>query len=700
MIDEEEIIQQEMEEQEPKEPTPDYEELLDEEYKEPKIEYEAIEDKKETEYYKALEKQHKEEEEKLSQEEANKFFEETRKEISQKIINFCYIDKENKVLGINAGAGTGKTITAGVTLQNIDDEIQTIFLGERVEEVKKHKEEIEQYTKKDWKHILGIKQFIDDKNLKSMLDELGKYYINISDLLKKELKKKGYYKQKEYVKNKSWFGQHAHLTTKFIEESFENSNKIKLIVLDENPIKSTFLVKKEITSEDLDKIIENLRDIHNDSIKISSIAEKQLNILIQVCSALKEIIEETNKNKEYRYFEFVSKLNEKINGLSYTEQILQKRSELEVLYRKWQNFIFFQQKNKKCWFKDIFDDLFELIGEAYLYYIKRSDTNFMAHTHYKTSEEKGKIYERKYLVLEYIDWEMIKQKLSMSKVLILDASADEKIYKLLAEKIGKKLEFWSPKIERYDRNILQFTDGNYYKESLSEISTWNRIINLLKVIIENHRTTDPNGTINLVISKELEDNLKKDIIYKNLRIMHFGNIRGLNDAKNDKAMIIIGVNEPPINELRDEVECWSGNKINIERDESKIEGHYYKDELLQKFLEHNRENEIEQIIERLRFYLESKDKICYLISKLNISFPTEKITINEFIRKQLKPLIISKLKKKDYETAELYSELQKEKIKIGTYKEYKEVIKELIRNKVIEPITYGHNKQVLHLRKI
>jgi hypothetical protein len=653
----------------PEPPIPEYEEKL----------FETPEDKEERELEVAVEEEAlKSAEESMRQE----FYEKIREKIRLKVLEFLEEDDEDKMLVVNAPAGTGKSVNTGILCQIFDNEIHTIFLGQRVEQVEKLKEEIEKITNKSWKHIKGIEQFLDEK-LRKNLEEFNKYYVNISELFKEQLEEKGYYEQlKTIKKGESWFGQIAHLNTQFVKDSFRGVNKRKLLVLDENPI-GAFSVKKEVDIEDLWMFMLNLcmlgeYDMNENKIKISEIGEIQLNSLILICKALIKIIEETNKENKFRYLEFVDKLNEEVGGLQEIEHLFELRSELSRLYREHQIDVFIKNPRKELWFKDIFEDLVLLVMVAYKHYVERNDNSFIAHTHYVEVEKSGKRFGRKYLKIEYINWLTLKESLGLSKVIILDASADDNIYKLFAEKVGKKLEIWSPDIPKYERKIIQFTDGFYYKESLKTENTWKRIMGLVKLIIKIFRNNGFEGMINLVITKELKNKLEDEMEeFKNIRIRYFGDIRGLNEMKNDKVLIVVGECEPNVNELRDEVECWflGERKIGLELDKTK-EGKFYKDKWLQTFVEQKREREVEQTIERLRFYLASNGKICFFISKLSISFPTTKVKINEFL---MRVRIVETLKKRGpCFTVELYNNVK------GNYVTFRKCLNEMISEGIIK----------------
>jgi len=633
--------------------------------------------------------QEKEFQEMYEEEEDRRFVENIREEMEDKIIEFIADEEnKNKILLMNTPAGSGRTVTTILTLQIISDlmDVQTVFLGPRIEQIEEAKRKAESFTEKEWDHLKGFEYYHNIRNSICPvripnLKSLEKFYINILDVVIKPHLMKMKQQNKicpyeehtlkkfnEIIKeNKSWFGQHSHLITKFVKETFERSNKqYKCLVLDEKFI-DIFLKVKEVTIDDLEKFVSSLDDLWI-SKNLGYLQKQQLNALVALCYSLRDIVDDTQIDKEYRSYKFIesllTRLSKKIesdfayeyhndspnknfewNIINAMDALSFKRNEKPVLKNVYVKYLqeVFLQPDKSKWFKDIFDELFSIAELAYKFFKRMriyKNINFPAHTHViKKIDEKENITYSKVLRFTRIDWEEVRKRLPNVPIIILDASTSEDIYSLLAEKIGRKLEVFPQKpspIFEYNRNIIQITDGFYYKKSLRISRTWYRLMGLVTKIIDRHRK---DGVISLIIPKEFEEGLKSFLYVKGYKeedfiIKHFGDVRGLNEMENCKVLIIIGDFEPNIDYLRDMVGAWyeGDMEISIRCSDIKENGRQYTDERLQMFVKSVRENELEQDIERQRWFLSGKNKICYLLTKQPISFPTVKMDIDDLKR--------------------------------------------------------------------
>jgi hypothetical protein len=589
--------------------------------------------------------------------------------------------RPDEILLNKVGLGLGKSVTTGI-VQLGDENTQAVFLCPRQEQATELRERIEQLLNKPLPQIRGLKQkinstyFCDDKDLRD--GKFADYYIDES-IRCHNCQHNCLYKQQfnQIAHGESWFGVHHHLNTKIVKKSFENSTKQeKVLIIDENPL-NAFGRKIEIDKSDLQKFEDLIRDVmwlENAPEVLSNFALA----VIYVTRCFEDILDDTNKGNEFDGYSFVDKLKLKLKSkkridvnllydyvvdsqggikntytsddkdgegesLDTIHEMLQRTNRNGILHKKIFKHFYVQRMNKifngdeNLWVKNLLDFIVEITELCFEYDKNRkpNDINLPFYTLYTEVFEKNRKHISKTLVSDMLDFEKIKDNLPEGvPIIINDGTTPTEIYELFAKKLGKELRVFQPPLPDYERNIIQFMDGNFYKTTLENDYSWKKIVDFVVMLTKKH----PNEKrINIVIAKEFENKLKQSLSGRvrrsKINIIHFGNVRGLIGLEKDKVMIIIGIPEPNSKLFSKEVGRWYEGeaKISIERREEpdKIP-YYYLDDRYRPFVESIRENEIEQVIERLRFFLPPEGKVCYLICKLPISFETKKTTISNY----------------------------------------------------------------------
>ena len=293
------------------------------------------------------------------------------------------------------------------------------------------------------------------------------------------------------------------------------------------------------------------------------------------------------------------------------------------------------------WFHNILEEVVKL-AEYSAEYLDKDDVNLPFTPIYKEENE----FVKKSIKWKHIDFEELKNCFDLDAfVIITDATTTSNMYRLLAEKIGFGFEnlTYLLDVPDYNRNIFQTTDGFYYIESFE--NAFDKLISLIEKIIKFHIKegfVDNEHKANIICLQRFENRVKEELFRRGInlnlvRINHYWNLRGVNYMKNDYLIIFLGIPEPNFLEMWMEAKAWhiGEEKISIERREEPRKGrynkgdYYYLDDRLRKFVEMKRENELEQDIERVRFFLGDANKFAYALTALPISYKTEKLTCNE-----------------------------------------------------------------------
>jgi len=604
-----------------------------------------------------------------------------------------------KPLVIRSFAGSGKSITSCMTATkrtgNINEKY--VILSNSINQSRLLKEQTENITGTNWPHILGWDSFLTDDEKKEF-EEFKQYGISISTYFRNLLanKYKGilhpYNEQFTKIKD-GMFGQFAHLP--FL------SNKINtkefILILDENFFDSLYS-KDELNRIDLERFVNSMTNFINRN--NSETAKK----LILIADILYDVIDkDINMENE----ELIKELQK--NFLPFWNNELKI---FKFIYDDYRDNIFFINKDKKLWFRDIYDTLVHIIDEVNNY--KEGYTSFRLQTTNYINNKGIKMIDTKFMI-NYIDFNKYKEIFeNYENVIILDASTNERLYNLFFDKLDiwrkiynsdkyeklKPFIYNTPDLTEEMRDIIQFIDGNYFRKSLGFENTYKRVVDTVKYILKENKVNQTEQ-VNIISFKNVginRDDLGNMFIQSlfeyNIKYKHFGDLKGNNEMQNSRFLFIVGNNEVNINYIVDDMKSWFiGNKVRehtksplnendyIIKDKIK----YYKDEWINLFTYMKRENEIEQAVDRLRFLQQPYGKKCYLFTKMAIRFNTKRTLINDFTNiKMVKDIeldsnIIRLLKIRDYKTIELFVTLNK----VGTYKHMKERIQKLISDKKI-----------------
>lgn len=224
-------------------------------------------------------------------------------------------------------------------------------------------------------------------------------------------------------------------------------------------------------------------------------------------------------------------------------------------------------------------------------------------------------------------------------VLMIDASADKDINKFIW---GSNLKSYEIRTER-NLEITQVRQRTFSKSSLGisyyPDGKWQpteKNTQFLKetIMLVNEIAEQTNENILFVSSKKIGNKLK-DKLADNVKITHYGALRGRNNFENFNTAIIIGREEPwyetveglsrALRSRTAEILLHSQPFIRTPRyrrlknESLELEYiHIHIDPFVQKILEQIREREIEQAIDRLRLIHNGKTKRVYLLTSIVI----------------------------------------------------------------------------------
>jgi hypothetical protein len=484
---------------------------------------------------------------------------------------------------------------------------------------------------------------------------------------------------------------HEHMKTKQFKELVNDGKKPAIVNIDETPL-SSFTDEINITIDDLKKLENALQEmiILYDIIvreeydpkgpNVPFISFKVTERIIVFVRALRSTLEDMDERhgggiksgkinlpnssyittslnekipeylaKNFEINERYKKLNgyptkgnniESILGIINTKNQKGKRVWEYPYYKLIKHY--YRNVPKEGWFRNILEEVIK-IAEYSAKYLDNNNVNLPFTPIYETRDGG---FVRKCLKWKHIDFEQLKDCFDLDAfVIITDATTTSDMYRLLAEKIDFEYRDLTHLLDipEYNRNIFQTTDGMYYIESFE--NAFDKMVNLTVKIIKFHITegfVNNKHKANIICLYRFENRVKEELIKRGIdpncfRVNHYWNLRGINYMKDDYLIILLGIPEPNILETWMEAKTWhiSEKTIGIDRREEPRKGrynkgdYYYLDERLRIFVEMKRENELEQIIERLRFFLGDANKFAYMLTALPISYKTEKLTCKE-----------------------------------------------------------------------
>ncbi len=574
-----------------------------------------------------------------------------RELLREKLIEFVKNNQEKeKILLVRLPPGTGKTVTGSQTLFSRDD-ILTIWLspnhGQIEDTVTKHN---------DVFHLKGRRILCYHR----LLDEFDRYNVDIKRVLCmsncEELKEGTceYFNQFRELREtpQSFVSVHHHLNTKFIGDYFKKNQRRfpnKCLVIDENPIGN---LKHEISfnKRDLINLIIILDKVCDDLEREGLLPTKAPKVIDVLHLALINILREKDATRGASFVnQFMKHVSEykylrKDDFLTFEEiEKILKSKKMAILVKRFNDEIYKYFETGHRVKNIILEILF--IAKKCIFYSK------------KESEHFGKLKITKDFNLPfYSDFEEFKsdgmsatvkvircakvvKELPKVPIIIMDASGDKEFYSSIFEREVEEFDLKGD----IERNIIQVMDGKYNIASLSKRRTRKNVYNAVFCIVKHHLDKGE-PRVAIVTIKKFEGNLKRYLTDRGidetqLYMNHYGNIRGLNVMEEDKTLILMGTPEPNIESFPKDVAYWYEGEIPINTDRIKERkrsvffnhDYRYKDPRYFTHIRRIREHEIEQTIDRLRFFL-YPDKKAYLFSMLPIDFPTQETTISELLR--------------------------------------------------------------------
>ena len=218
-------------------------------------------------------------------------------------------------------------------------------------------------------------------------------------------------------------------------------------------------------------------------------------------------------------------------------------------------------------------------------------------------------------------------------MIFLDASANIFFYQRL---IDRELVHIIRRV-RMQNPVVQLTDGEYPKQSLviqsrKNQSTSDKIIRFVKAIIDR-------GECTLVISTKefIEKRLRKALKTAGLKgkyeIGHYWGLRGSNDFTHCDQVVLVGTAMPNLEELHIREQCRrlredyvSGVTTHSYRryGETRLQGktRVFEDERMNQILSQHREEEMIQMIHRIRPLLYPEKKI-WILSSTPLPLPAD-----------------------------------------------------------------------------
>ena len=503
-----------------------------------------------------------------------------------------------KMLLVNPPAGIGKTYTGSQALLPRGD-ILTIWLAPRHEQAKDDVIE----NNPDSFHLKGRNQegmCLNPEALKRIPDK-----CNISEKIICERSCDHftnhtcpYYAQFHELETiQSWVGVHHHLQTDIVSDYFHHIAPFKCLVLDEYFI-NNIMNNVKIYRSDLEKLEDALTEISHERVHIAH----EIDIFMDIILALKRILSKTTSRKGITGLEFVDIFTDSIkkiatynkgkNGEFDIEQHFAQKSTKDFIWREFHPELI-RRINIEETIKNVLDELLCIALRCYDIHneLPGHDVNLPFFSGMEVLEDE-KTLKR------YIQFSRVFSDLPEVPIIILDATGDAGFY---GDLFNCEIEEYKPSIP-IERNIIQITDGCYWKKTLKNPESRNRLFYLIYSVVKHHLEKGEN-IVNIITYKNYKSKIseyliKRRIEFGQIRFAHFGGTRGTNDMKNDKTLIIVGTYEPNIMDFPKQVGVWYVGKEPISNE--KINKYEYKDSRYYAHVRMVREHEIEQDIDRIR----------------------------------------------------------------------------------------------------
>ena len=557
--------------------------------------------------------------------------EEIRKELFE-MLNRYLRETPEKALLIQTDPGVGKTVTIAKALADLPDDLKhykkIFWAGQRhdmFEEVAKYIPDIKQILPKigedeDFPNSSPAKRglcSVEENRYKlKMMREKGWPELETQKVCLDchiGVKNCDYFKQWNH--SGSFFAPHQHLVTRKIQE---NTINVDLLVIDESPF-NVFDVETVITRDDIDA----LKDF------ITANKFTQYKLIIPLLESLRRTIGECKKLTEGH--ELIQKWDDRFwqyheaqpNQLDIEGKPPKRLLEAGIHHRinqinqskfwlKWEAFI--EMAAPEDLPKNWLPLLFKIIDyEKFLFGLEYNSRMLV--------KKQGNQF-----VLALID----SKKFSLADdtpVIFLDASANIFFYQRLVDRelvhIIRRIRMRNP--------VIQLIDGEYPKQSLviqyknsKKQSTSDKIVRLVKAVINRGECTLVISTKEF-IEKRLRKALKTARLKGGYEIGHYWGLRGSNDYTHCDQVVLVGTAMPNLEELHIREQCRrlredyvSGVTTHSYRryGETRLQGktRVFEDERMNQILSQHREEEMIQMIHRIRPLLYPEKKIWILSS--------------------------------------------------------------------------------------
>ena len=223
--------------------------------------------------------------------------------------------------------------------------------------------------------------------------------------------------------------------------------------------------------------------------------------------------------------------------------------------------------------------------------------------------------------------------------IIVDATGDAQVYQQI---LDRPIDEFSLPLD-IQRNIIQITDGFYWKEPLAFSEERERLWDKVRFVMDT-MFQEGADIIFIITYKQFVESIKQELLktYPSDRfeVHYFGNIKGRNFSKLTKnsCLISVGTFSPNIEEYAEMLSCFFAGEepfdtervIELPSSDFYQHDYRYDDERLKKFVKIYREHILEDALERLRFFLGLGGKQAVMFSMLPIKFETEKMSFNQY----------------------------------------------------------------------
>ena len=585
-------------------------------------------------------------------EEPSASIDEIRDEIPGVIHDYLRNSPE-KALLIKTDPGVGKTYSAANTLANLPEDLREdysriFWAGQRHDmfaEVVKHIPNIKQILPKigqeydDYQDYDNVREellglCVDDENrakIKMMRDKGWTEKETEKVCVSCGIKTCPYFQQWNHLG--SFFAPHQHLVTRKLQE---NTIPYDILVIDEDPA-NVFDVEIVVTQDDIDAMC-------------AFIEEKTFarsNLALTLLHSLRRTIASCKKNFILGD-EFIPKWDERIRlqrGIDLSQLELEEPQPQpqpqpqpdEGLHhlinqinrsRFWVDWgLFIELAEPEELPKNWFQPLFKIITNEKLPFEVEHNSRLVV----KKQNNK--------MVLALL--EALKFKNTSDPVIFLDASADPEQYRRL---LDRELIVYEKRV-KMQNPVIQLITGEYPKESLLGKSpgterTRQKLIKYTRAIVdqgENTLIVAPKE----VCKKVLTPAFKQKKPRRKYQIAHYWGYRGTNEFEKCDQVVLFGTANPNMDELYIGEQCRRLNEDflsnEVERQyrrygNSKVEGRTlrFKDSRMDLTLKRCKEEEMIQMIHRIRPLHNPEKKIWILTSTPLVDLPAEVTTVDDY----------------------------------------------------------------------